>query len=102
MFVDVSVKDKFDSWFDSYVIDHEGQISLSQFCSDVCECYDEMGPLDLVTIFNRLQETTDVNSYQKKFEDLHCRLLVVRPHAFPVILAMGYVGGANNYPQYIL
>lgn len=48
-------------------------------CYDLCERYDGTGPLDVVTIFNHLQQWADVPSYQKRFADLRCRVEVVRP-----------------------
>lgn len=79
-YIEVSVKDKFDSWFDSYIIDHGGQVFWNQFYVDLCACYDGIGPLDVVIVFNRLKQWADVTSYQKRFEDLCCRVQVVRSH----------------------
>lgn len=63
---------------------------------DLCKRCDGTGPLDVVTTFNRLQQWADVLSYQKRFEELHCRVQVVRPHLDELYFVQCFVGGLKE------
>lgn len=78
---------------------------------DLCKRCDGTGPLDVVTTFNRLQQWADVLSYQKRFEELHCRVQVVRPHLDELYFVQCFVGGLKEeigpmvnvaYPQILI
>lgn len=75
----IHLKDYVDSWFDSYIMDHGGRVSWAQFCFDVCKRFGNTRPVEIVAEFNRLEKTTDVESYKRKFEELRCLVVLINP-----------------------
>lgn len=63
IYVVLTVKDILGDWLDSCVIDHRGVINWKQFCYDLCERHDGIGPLDVATTSDRLQQWANVQSY---------------------------------------
>lgn len=68
-YVSIHLKDYVDNWFDSYVLDRGGKVTWAQFCFDLCQRFDNTQPVQIVAAFNRLEQTTDVDTYKRKFEE---------------------------------
>ncbi|OIT19569.1 hypothetical protein A4A49_59003 [Nicotiana attenuata] len=78
------------------VTDHGGYVTWPQFCVDICERYGQSKAINEVTEFNRLQQWADVDSFQKKFEDLRCHVLRARPHLDEAYFIECFVGGLKE------
>ncbi|XP_019238918.1 PREDICTED: uncharacterized protein LOC109218971 [Nicotiana attenuata] len=95
-YVAINTREAIDNWYDSYMIDHGGYVTWPQFCVDICERYGQSKAFNEITEFNRLQQWADVDSFQKKFEDLRCHVLRARPHLDEAYFIECFVGGLKE------
>ncbi|OIT18735.1 hypothetical protein A4A49_58143, partial [Nicotiana attenuata] len=92
-FVSVHIKEKMDTWFDVYMMEHGGQVTWKTFCLDVCRRYDNIRPMDIVVQFNWLQQWSDVEIYFTKFEELRFYLLLINPTFNEAYFVYCFMGG---------
>ncbi|OIT27354.1 putative mitochondrial protein, partial [Nicotiana attenuata] len=90
-YVAIQLKDFADHWFDGYLADHDGTVSWAQFCYDICERFGDNDPVEIVKEFNHLEQTTDVETYHRRFDDPFCNPPVVNtrnPNSMNMTLEM--------------
>lgn len=96
-YVAINITDQIDHWFDSYLIDNGGQVSWAQFCADIFLRYAQDQPLDVIIKFNRIQQVTDITSYQRHFEELRGPILLAMPHLDEAYFITYFIGGLTAY-----
>lgn len=82
-----------DNWFDSYILDHGGKVSWALFCWDVCQRFGNTMPINIVREFNRLDQLKDVETYQRRFEELCCLMITINPALHEPYLVTCFIGG---------
>ncbi|XP_019246534.1 PREDICTED: uncharacterized protein LOC109226195 [Nicotiana attenuata] len=92
-YVSIHLKDYVDNWFDSYLLDRGGKVTWTQFCFDLCQRFGNTQPVQIVAAFNRLEQTTDVDTYKRKFEELRCLLTLINPFVHEAYYVLCFIGG---------
>ncbi|XP_019266102.1 PREDICTED: uncharacterized protein LOC109243601 [Nicotiana attenuata] len=92
-YVSMNLKDEIDMWFDNYVFDKRGRVTWPIFCLGVCICYGNIRPTQIIKEFKQVQQVANVESYQKKFEELRCLMGVTNPNLDEAYFVECFISG---------
>lgn len=71
-YVSMNIKEQVDNWFDNNFLDKRAWVTWPMFCLDICLRFGNIRPTEIFKEFMLCQQVTNVESYQRKFEELRC------------------------------
>ena len=84
-----------DAWYQGSL--RQGMIyTWEEFSEKLCEQFGERSMMDVVEEFNKLRQTSNVESYQKCFEELRSLMIQHNPHLSETYFVSSYLGGLND------
>lgn len=92
-YVAINLKEYIDHWFDGYLAGHGGIFTWAQSCYDICERFGDNDLVDIVKKFNRLEQITDVETYQRRFVKLKCLMVIINPTLKEPHFVLCFIGG---------
>ncbi len=86
---------KAHKWKEGYMVD-KPELEWAELAEAVCRRFDGASMKKLVRKFNKLEQTSSVENYQEKFEDLRVRMLYLNPTFSEEHFIQSYISGLKE------